>query len=150
GQNDVAVGVPTAGQSQLDGQILVGHCVNFLPLRAAWDGGTSVREYLAGVRDRVLAAYEHQQYTPGTLVQKLGVPREQGRIPLVDVQFNLERLAEDATFPNLTVSIEPNAKAFVNFDLFLNAIESDQGVRLDIDYSTDLFDEGTIERWVEA
>ena len=34
------------------------------------------------------------------------------------------------------------------FDLFFNMIESDDGIRVDVDYSTELFDESTIQRWI--
>ncbi len=44
----------------------------------------------------------------------------------------------------------PNAKAFVNFDLFLNVIESADGLRIDCDYNTDLFDESTIAHWLDC
>ncbi len=42
-QSEVVVGVPTAGQSLLEDQILVGHCVNFLPIRGAWTQTTDDR-----------------------------------------------------------------------------------------------------------
>src|SRR5205807_4219264 len=35
-QSDIVVGIPAAGQSLLDGATLVGHCVNFLPLRSSF------------------------------------------------------------------------------------------------------------------
>ncbi len=81
-QTEVVIGVPTAGQSLLEDQILVGHCVNFLPIRGAWNRETSVAEYSGGDGQTVLDAYEHQNYTFGTLVRKLALPREPGRLPL--------------------------------------------------------------------
>src|SRR5262249_19342894 len=39
-------------------------------------------------------------------------------------------------------------KRFVNFDLFLNAVDSEDGLVLDCDYNLDLFDRTTIERWL--
>jgi amino acid adenylation domain-containing protein len=147
-QNDVVIGVPTAGQAMLDGALLVGHCVNFLPIRARFARETSLAEFLVEVKHRVLDAYEHQQYTLGTLVRKLGLPRESNRVPLAEIQFNLERLADDLDFGSLDVKVEPNPKAFVNFDLFLNVVESDDGLRIDCDYNTDLFDAATIDRWL--
>ncbi len=149
-QNEVVVGVPTAGQSLLEDQILVGHCVNFLPLRGAWDRDTSVSAYLAKTAKRVLDAYEHQSYTFGTLVRKLELPREPGRLPLAEIQFNLERLADRLQLPNLQIDVSPNAKAHVNFDLFLNVIESTSGLRLDCDYNTDLFDAETVDHWLDC
>ncbi len=52
------------------------------------------------------------------------------------------------TFPGLEVEVEPNPKAFVNFDIFLNVVESDQGLMLDCDYNSDLFERRTVERWL--
>lgn len=149
-QSEVVVGVPTAGQSMLEDQILVGHCVNFLPIRGAWNRKTSVSEYLSATAKRVLDAYEHQDYTFGTLVRELALPREPGRLPLAEIQFNLERLADRIRLPDLSIDVAPNAKAHVNFDLFLNVIESADGLRLDCDYNTDLFDATTIDHWLDC
>jgi len=149
-QDEVVVGVPTAGQSLLEDQILVGHCVNFLPLRGAWGADTKTAEFLAATAKRVLDAYEHQDYTFGTLVRKLALPRTAGRVPLAEIQFNLERLAERIEVADLEIDVEPNAKAHVNFDLFLNVIESAQGLRLDCDFNTDLFDAATILHWLDC
>jgi amino acid adenylation domain-containing protein len=149
-QAEVVVGVPTAGQSLLEDQILVGHCVNFLPIRGAWTRDTTVSDYLSATAKRVLDAYEHQDYTFGTLVRKLNTAREPGRLPLAEVQFNLERLADRIDLPGMTMNVSPNAKAFVNFDLFLNVIESADGLRMDCDYNTDLFDAGTVAHWLDC
>jgi amino acid adenylation domain-containing protein len=149
-QSEVVVGVPTAGQSLLEDQVLVGHCVNFLPIRGAWTPGTKVSEYLASTAKRVLDAYEHQSYTFGTLVRQLNLPREPGRLPLAEIQFNLERLADRIELPDLSMDVAPNAKAFVNFDLFLNVIESADGLRMDCDYNTDLFDAATVAHWLDC
>jgi amino acid adenylation domain-containing protein len=150
GQSEVVVGVPTAGQSLIEDRVLVGHCVNFLPIRGGWTQHTPVAEYLAATAKRVLDAYEHQSYTFGTLVRRLNLPREPGRLPLAEVQFNLERLADRIQLPDLTMDVVPNAKAFVNFDLFLNVIESAEGLRLDCDYNTDLFDASTVAHWLDC
>jgi amino acid adenylation domain-containing protein len=147
-QTDVVVGVPTAGQSLLEGEIVVGHCVDFLPIRGQWSADTQLSELLQTVKKRVLDAYEHQSYTFGTIVRKLALAREQNRLPLAEIQFNLERLSDRLQLQGLSVDVVPNPKAFVNFDLFLNVIESEAGLRLDCDYNTDLFDAETIDRWL--
>ncbi|HLZ67452.1 MAG TPA: amino acid adenylation domain-containing protein [Aliidongia sp.] len=149
-QTEVVIGVPTAGQSLIDDEApLVGHCVNFLPVRGGWKTNTTLAEHMRKVAGQVLEAYEHQNYTFGTLVRKLAMEREMNRLPLTEVQFNLERLSERLDLPGLTMEIQPNAKAFVNFDIFLNVIESKQGLRLDCDYNTDLWDAATIDRWLD-
>jgi amino acid adenylation domain-containing protein len=150
GQDEVTIGIPTAGQSALGDEILVGHCVNFLPLRARWTPATTVGDHLAANSKSVLDAYEHQQYTLGTLVRKLDLPRQANRVPVTEIQFNLERLADRMRASGLDIEVSPNAKAFVNFDLFLNIIEGDSGLRLDCDYNTDLFDQATIDLWLDC
>ena len=148
GQDDIVVGVPAAGQSLLGDEVLVGHCVNFLPLRARFTGDPLLSDYLTQIKRTVLDAYDHQNYTYGRLVRKLSIPRDPSRLPLTEVQFNLERVGEDMEFSGLTVEVDPNAKAFVNHDLFLNVVESAAGLTLDCDYNTVLFDEATIRRWM--
>jgi amino acid adenylation domain-containing protein len=68
---------------------------------------------------------------------------------LTEIQFNLERLGGAAAFEGLQAEIDPNPKSFVNFDIFLNIVESKDGLTLDCDYNTGLFDESTIARWLD-
>jgi amino acid adenylation domain-containing protein len=148
GQDDIVVGIPAAGQSLLDGQTLVGHCVNFLPVRCPVSFSWQAKESLAQVKRALLDAYEHQNYTYGRLVRKLGLRRDPSRLPLTEVQFNLERVGAGSRFAGLEVDVDPNPKSFVNFDLFLNVVETDDGLVLDCDYNSDLFDRETIQRWL--
>lgn len=149
GQDDIVVGIPTAGQSLLEDDILVGHCVNFIPLRSRLTRDVSAAKYLAELKETVLAGYEHQNYTYGRLVRKLAPHREPGRLPLTEVQFNLERVGERLGFDGAQAELDPNPKSFVNFDIFLNIRESKDGLALDCDYNSTLFDESTIARWLD-
>jgi len=150
GQDDIVVGIPTAGQSLLEDEILVGHCVNFIPLRGRLASGETAAQFLTQVRQTLLAGYEHQNYTYGRLVRKLQIPRDPSRLPLTEVQFNLERVGGDMHFDGLEAEADPNPKSFVNFDIFLNIVESKDGLMLDCDYNTGLFDETTIARWLSC
>ncbi len=149
-QSETVVGIPTAGQSLVEDQILVGHCVNFLPVRAGWQADTTWAALMSDTKQAVMELYDHQDYTLGTLVRKLGLARTPDRLPLVDVQFNLEKLAPGLTMQGLSVEIAGNPKSHVNFDLFFNITEDSEGLRLDCDYSTDLFDQRTIARWIDC
>lgn len=148
GVEELVVAVPTAGQSLIEDNALVGHCVNFLPIRGGWVRETPFLDHLRSVSRRVLDAYEHQDYTLGTIVRKLALSREVNRLPVTELQFNLERLPNRIEAGGLAIDVEPNAKAFVNFDIFWNVIESPDGLRIDCDYNTDLFDKSTIDQWL--
>jgi amino acid adenylation domain-containing protein len=149
GQRDLVIGVPAAGQSLLEGPSPVGHCVNFLPMRGGIDPTEPFSTHLDKVGRIILDAYDHQSFTLGALLKRLRVPPVSGRLPLVEVQFNLERLAGNLDFgTGVKASVEPNPKAFSTFDLYFNIGESDEGLRIDCCYGADLFDAATIDRWL--
>ena len=147
-QDDVVIGIPMAGQSQLeDGGTLVGHCVNFLPIRSRFDAGQSLADYFKQARKKLLDAQDHQSYTYGTLLRKLKIERDSSRLPLVEVQFNVETVGAGLSLDGLAVDLAANGKTHVNMDLFFNFVDRGSELWLDCDYNTGLFDEATIERW---
>ncbi|QGZ62846.1 amino acid adenylation domain-containing protein [Paraburkholderia acidisoli] len=146
--DDVVIAAPMAGQSQAGEALLAGHCVNFLPLRVKFDRQQPFATHMKAVRDHVYDAGDRQNYTYGALVRDLGIKRDFSRLPLTDLQFNLEKVDGELDMAGVTTRFAPNAKAYSNFDLFLNVIESAQGLRLDCDFITDVYDEATVQRWL--
>ena len=148
GQDEVVVGISTAGQALYDGASLVGHCVHFLPMLSTLGEATTAREHLQQTKGALLDAYDHQEFTYGSLLRRLKLEREPGRLPLIEVQFNLERVGANVVFDGLTVEMKANAKRFVNTDLFLNVMETANDLEFALDFNTDLFDETTVARWL--
>lgn len=149
GDSDLVVGLPAAGQSDLGMKHLVGHCVNLLALRSRIDEERSFADHLKARRGEVLDAFDHQKYTFGTLLRKLNVPREPGRIPLVPVVFNVDMNMDDGvSFNGLRHRFISNPRRFEIFDLFLNATGTDDALTLEWSYNTDLFDRATVEGWM--
>ena len=148
GQEDIVVGIPAAGQSQEESGPLVGHCVNFLPLRNKFASGLSFLEAALRTKNLLLEAAEHQNYTFGSLVRALELPRDLNRLPLIEAQFNLERIEQKLPFEGLLAAADANPKRFVNFDLFFNVVIDKDGLVIDCDYSTDHFERSTIARWI--
>ena len=150
GGDDFVVGVPAAGQSEAGWEGVVGHCVNLLPLRLRVDAAAPLGTLLAATQAAMLDAFEHQQYTFGTLLKKLVLPREPSRLPLVSVMFNLDQALDTtrAGFPGLQLSFSGNARTHENFELFVNAVQEDGGLRLECQYNSALFDRGTVQRWM--
>ena len=149
GRDDLVIGVPSAGQTLAGCDQLVGHCLNFLPMRLQPSG--SFREFSARVGAAVISSYEHQNVTFGSLLRDIKVPRDPSRLPLVSVMFNIDRSGFDnLTFDGLKFDIRTNPKQFVNFDLFFNLQQSAEKLEVECEYNTDLFDAGTIRRWLES
>jgi amino acid adenylation domain-containing protein len=146
GQNDLAVGVPAAGQSVVGEENLIGHCINMLPIRTKVDGSLALTDYFKQVKSVVLNAYDHQEYTFGTLLDKLPITRDASRIPLIPVTFNIDQQIRDPFYGDLKASYSCNPRRYENFELAVNCFESPQGMVIEMQYNTDLFDQATIRQ----
>jgi amino acid adenylation domain-containing protein len=149
-QSEVVVGISSAGQALFNDASLVGHCVHFLPMLSVLKNSRTVGEHLAATRGQLLDAYDHQEFTYGTLLRKLPIQRDSSRLPLIEVQFNLEKLGTNLHFEGLKTEVRANPKRFVNTDIFLNIVETGDDLLLNCDYNTDLIDHGTLERWMAS
>ncbi|MGO4503122.1 MULTISPECIES: amino acid adenylation domain-containing protein [unclassified Dyella] len=152
GQDDVVIGIPSAGQAAGGQHQLVGHCVNVLPLRVMMDTSAPFADSLKQVRGDLLDAFDHQQYTLGSLLARLALPRDPGRLPLASVLFNLDQALDERTvsFPGLSFEFAGNPRVFENFELFVNAVQLPAGIRLECQYNRDLFEPATIQSWLDA
>ncbi|HWF17729.1 MAG TPA: amino acid adenylation domain-containing protein, partial [Verrucomicrobiae bacterium] len=151
GQNDIALGVPAAGQLALgsdEGKLLMGHCVNLLPVRSRCESNASFADYLQSVKRLMLDAYEHQQFTYGNLVQKLKLPRDSSRVPLLTGTFNVMRVPTDIHLEGLQVEFSLAPKGFNLFDISVDVVDSETDLRLDCRFNSDLFDASTFQRWL--
>jgi amino acid adenylation domain-containing protein len=151
GNDDVALGVPAAGQLALgtdEGKLLIGHCVNFLPLRCRCEGALSSAEHLQSIKRVMLDAYEHQQFTYGNLVQKLKLPRDSSRPPLLCATFNVMRAQTDIHFDGLESEISLAPKGFNLFDVGVDVLDAENELRLDCRFNSDLFEPATFRRWL--
>jgi amino acid adenylation domain-containing protein len=151
GATSVVVGVPAAGQSAHEKERLVGHCVNLLPVLLDTEGVQASSEMLARAQRAVLDAYDHQACSFGEILSRLKVDRDPSRLPLVSVQFNLDSRIrpEDLAVPGVRASLASIAREFENFELFVNASQSEEGITLECQYSTELFSIETVRSWLE-
>jgi amino acid adenylation domain-containing protein len=147
-QQEVVVGISTAGQALFQNASLVGHCVHFLPMLSQLTEAETVKSHLAATRNVLFDAFDHQEFTYGSLLHKLSIPRDASRLPLIEVQFNLEKIGTRISFDGLSSVIKANPKQFVNTEMFLNMVETENDLEFDCDFNTDLFDEETVRRWM--
>ncbi len=146
GQEDLVVGVPAAAQVLEGEENLVGHCANLLPVRSGFTEGQAFKDYLTTVRSGLLEALEHWRYPLGSLIRKLNLPLDPGRVPLISVVFNATRLRGSLHYDDLSAEIVATPKSFVNFDLSFNFSSTDSELFFNCHYSTERFDGGTVDR----
>ncbi|WP_316814877.1 amino acid adenylation domain-containing protein [Pedobacter nyackensis] len=147
GQNEIVIGLPTAGQAATENFYLVGHCVNLLPLKSELDESLSFDEYLRIRKTKFYDDYEHQRITFGELIKKLKLKREDSRIPLVPIMFNVSLgMDTNFAFEGLSHHLTSNARPSETFEIFLNINSDKDAIILEWSYNINLFDSTTISQ----
>jgi amino acid adenylation domain-containing protein len=148
GQTDFAVGIPFAGQSELDNPALVAHCVNTLPMRASLDPAAPFAKHLRNVRDELADAQDHSHLTFGSLVRRLNITRDRSRTPLVSTTFTIDKIGAPLDFGDVTIASLTTPKSYSNFELTVNLLDSGSDLVVECDYNIDLFDGPTVRAWL--
>ncbi|HKY27506.1 MAG TPA: amino acid adenylation domain-containing protein, partial [Pyrinomonadaceae bacterium] len=147
-QADLLVGTPIANRTRLEIEGLIGCFVNTLVLRTDLSGNPDFRELLKRVRKATLEAFEHQDLPFEKLVEELQPERRLSHSPLFQVMFVLQDApAQALELPGLKLeSIEVDSGT-AKYDLTLSISQMpNSGLVARLEYSTDLFDEGTAVR----
>ncbi len=146
GAAETALGFAAAGQPLVGGGDLVGHCVNFLPLRIAADPDRGYGPLVKSIGGIVLDALEHQNYDFVTLVEELQPERNIDWAPLLTVGINLDPSARHMSFADLEVRQDSVGRAFEQLDLFVNFVETGDQLVLQCTFNKGLFDRDTVNR----
>jgi len=153
GQTDIVVGTPIATRTRAETEGLIGLFVNTLALRVDLSGNPTFRQTLSKVRKIALGAYAHQDIPFEKVVEAVHPERDLSRSPLVQVAFVLQSALDEKassielsglTGDALAVEIHTNAR-----DIILLIQKTEQGLRGDIRYNIDLFEEQTIHAMIE-
>jgi amino acid adenylation domain-containing protein len=151
GHNDLVVGVPFAGQPTNGMDNLIGHCVNLLPLRSNPTPNISFTNYLKKRKTELFDADDHKHLSFGHLLQKLNVPRDSSRIPLIPITFDFDFGTTDGVaFSNINFELRNNPKSFENFEIFLSATGSDSNLVFEWSYNKFLFSPETIKKMMAS
>ncbi|MNO13082.1 Surfactin synthase subunit 1 [compost metagenome] len=146
GQRQIVVGIPTAGQSHMGENHLIGNCVNMLPVYTEIHGNESVEDYIHTVKIKMQQLDQYQSYSLATLAERI----PEAQIPHIHILFNMDRPVHRLDFSGLNTELVPYPVQHLHYDLFLNVTEVNQELWLDFDYSTDLFDEEVMKHWAEG
>ncbi|WP_164021917.1 non-ribosomal peptide synthetase, partial [Pyxidicoccus trucidator] len=113
-------------------------------------GDPSFRELLGRTRKVALGAYAHQDVPFEELVRVLNPERSLAHAPIFQVKLALQNTpAVELKLPGLALrGVEGNTGA-AKFDLTLFINETPEGLACICDYSTDLYDAGTMARLLE-
>jgi amino acid adenylation domain-containing protein len=149
-QEDIVIGTPVSGRRHTDLEPIIGMFVNTLALRNYPTGEKDFHAFLVETKESMLKAFDNQLYPFEDLVEELGpqVNKDVSRNPLFDVMFVLDDGDTfDIKIPGLQLLSYPYENRTAKFDLTLQAIQLEQGLCFNLEYSTSLFKEETSQRF---
>jgi amino acid adenylation domain-containing protein len=162
GQDDFAVGCPTAGRHLRAFDRVVGHFVNTLPVRADLSGDPSAAALIERTRDALLGALEHQAFPFPVMVERLNPKRDAGRPPLFQTMFVFQEPPGDlalaevvtdfysssarATIRGLEFESFPISQQEGQFDLSIEMTGTASSLKGVLKYNESLFDRPSMER----
>jgi hypothetical protein len=146
GKEDIIVGSPIAGRHHADLQNIVGMFVNTLAMRNKPFGEKTFTRFLGEVKENSLKAYANQSYQFETLIDKLNIERDSTRNPLFDTMFVLQNMNAPSVDSSLCFRAFPFVSEICKFDITLEAIEAETGIKLNFEFCTKLFDKTTIQQ----
>lgn len=162
-QPEFPIGTLSSGRTRQELEEVVGYLANPLVLRTRLDTDTTFRSALKRTREKMLDAFDRQDYPFPLLVDALAPERDPSRSSLFQVLFVFEkaqRLANEGAsafivgesgacmeLGDLALSPLPfTAQHEGQFDLILLMAELDGKLAGYFDYSEDLFERSTIAR----
>jgi amino acid adenylation domain-containing protein len=154
-QQDIVIGTPTAGRKHPDLVALIGMFLNTLALRNYPALDKTFQVFLQEVKERILQAFENQDYPFEQLVEDLDVTRDLSRNPLFDVMFILHNeLNSRRIYAGTQLEFKMKHHGFnkvtSQYDLTLVGfeVESENNIYFEMEYCIKLFNEGSIRRFV--
>jgi len=147
GREDLAVGIVTAGRSSADTDHTFGPFINALPIRSRVEETTSLAELTSSLQQRMLFALEHAQIPLESIVEALGGRRDRSRPPIFQIGFDLASGGYAApSIGGLRFEPIPLHTGTAKLALSLLLERDAQGITGALEYDSDLWDRGSMER----
>ncbi|HEX2270349.1 MAG TPA: condensation domain-containing protein, partial [Pyrinomonadaceae bacterium] len=146
GQTDFLVGADIANRNHGLTESLIGFFVNQLVLRADLSGNPTFNELLERVKEVTLNGYAHQDAPFERVVDMLNPERNLSHAPLFQVKLTLQNaLTDNLELSELAIGGGGTESFATKLDLTLVVFDGDP-VKVDMQYSTDLFKSSTVSR----
>lgn len=151
GETDIPLGVTMFGRPEPEWETIVGFFANMAVLRGDLSGDPTMLDIIERAAEGVFEMYDNDRVPFEKVVDRVAPVRDTSRNPLFQIAVQLlgaENSGRGLTLPGLSVEPMHATTSSSRFDLTLNFRAADDTLGLDIEYSTDLFDQERIEALV--
>ncbi|MCZ6677611.1 MAG: AMP-binding protein, partial [Candidatus Poribacteria bacterium] len=143
GQDDILIGLPIAVRDRSELQSVIGFLLETHVMRSKLSGDMSFRELLASAGESGVAAYDNRYASFDQIVNELQTARSLSYAPIFQVMMNWREFSDTPQAIGLDGLIVESIVAqngLSMFDLTLNITDTGDDIRIDIEYSTELFE----------
>ena len=148
GKEDIVVATGISGRRHPDLESIIGMFVNTLALRNYQEGSKPFGVFLKQLKERTLEAYDNQDYQFEDIVKQVLKSRDLNRFPLCDVGLGFENIdIQELKIPGLKLRTYEFENRISKIDMALYTIDTGEKLNFLIEYCTELFKPGTIERF---
>ncbi|PWU05653.1 MAG: hypothetical protein C5B47_08695, partial [Verrucomicrobia bacterium] len=152
GNDDICLGVPLGDRDQFELQSVIGFLLHTHVLRTRLSGDMRFRDLLARVQSGVLDLYVHRAAPFDQVVHRLRRGRNLNYGPLFQVMINWRDREQQLSFigmEGLDVESLLSESGTSKFDLLFFITDNGDDLSLELEYSTDLFDEDRCMRMLK-
>jgi amino acid adenylation domain-containing protein len=148
---DISIGVPTSGRSHPDLEPLIGFFINSVIIRTQWEQNDTLGAIVEAVKASALGAFAHGDVPLDLLMQSLTFRRSVSHTPIVQTAFqwtehDVPAVTTGGAFAGMAAEWMAAERGSANFDITVSLSRSQDQVRAEFEYNTDLFGVATIQR----
>ncbi|MGH8018781.1 MAG: condensation domain-containing protein, partial [Opitutaceae bacterium] len=160
GEALIATGCGVANRKSRQSEGLIGMLVNNVVIQSDLAGDPSFVDLVRATREKIIRAHDNSEAPFDRVVTALGIPPGSGRNPLFQVMFNFhDSPLPDVRLPGVDIDVQNGiSNGSAKFDLNIIVVphspqlaalgsgRDPDSIEILWEYSTDLFEAGTIER----
>lgn len=144
---DIIMGMAASGRENKDTENMIGMLVKTVPFRTNINWEDNTLDYIRRIFKDSITAIDYSIYPYDNLVKDLNLARSSNRNLLFDVMFVCQTMhLPDFMIEHELVSYAPINRMTSKFDLTCEIVPTKNHIQVNLEYATDLFKKGTIQK----
>jgi amino acid adenylation domain-containing protein/non-ribosomal peptide synthase protein (TIGR01720 family) len=149
-QRKILIGSSIANRNRIETEALIGFFINVVVYRVDLEAADNFMSLIDQVRQLAFEAYANQDVPFDHLIDEIQPERDMSYSPVFQVAFDMQNMPMPALeISGLKISPMEVKRPVAKYDLSLSMEDTPDGLTGGLEYNTDLFRAGTIERMAD-
>lgn len=149
GAKDLVVGTPASNRNQTELEGLIGRFANPLVLRLDLSGKPTFRTFLSRIKELCIGAFSHQSFPFELLLEEIKTDPHRMGTQFLQAYFVCQKdFVVPQKMAGVTLTPMDSTNPGAMFELTFAVIERSEGIRVQLEFNTDLYDASTAQRMI--